>query len=166
MASSVFIGQIVNTGSSFSVPQKIGSYNGISTAGNGVPAIVAYGQSLAAVAAVPSIAAYTVPAAADGTFDVRLYLLVTATSGTTSFTATVAFTDEGNTSRTYTVPFLTTGGNSLITSIINANGTIPYYSVPMTTRSKAGTAITVATAAGGTYTTVTYDVIASISQIA
>lgn len=136
----------------------------VALAAGTAPIQVAKGLSAAAVAAVPTIATYTVPAT-DGTYDVRLFLLVTATSGATSFTATVVFTDESNTARTNTVAFLTTGGNSLITSIINANGTIPYYSVPMTLRCKAGTTITVATAAGGTYTTVTYDVLAIISVL-
>jgi hypothetical protein len=89
--------------------------------------------------------------------------VTTATSH--AFTMTVSYTDEGNTARTVTVPFmLVASPTTITTSVANANGAVPYMGVPLTIRCKAATAITVHTT--GTFTTVTYNAEASVTQIA
>lgn len=140
---------------------KFTKYGNVATTGWGVPAIYGTGRSIAQTAAVASVAAYTV-GAADGSFWVSANILVT-TSTVHSFTATVAYTDEGNTARTVTMQFSTLAG-AFVTAMTNAQGTVPYEGVPLHIRCKAATAITIATA--GTFTTVTYNVEGTISQIA
>lgn len=154
--------QLSNVGIFITAGHKILSYNGVSTAGWGVPAIYAAGRSVAAVAAVPSVSTYTV-GAADGSFEVSANVLVT-TATTHAFTVTVAYTDEGNTARTLTLTFGLVAGGITTTSIANANGAVPYLGVPMHIRAKAATTITVATT--GTFTTVTYNVEGIIKQTA
>jgi hypothetical protein len=148
----------------YQINSKLTSYNGVNTAGNGVPVIVAQGRVTAQTAAVASIAAYTV-GAADGTFEVSANVLVT-TSTTHTFTLTCAYTDEGNSARTLTMTFGLVAGGVATTSIANAAGAVPYHGVPVTIRCKAATSITIASAAGGTYTTVTYNAEGIIKQLA
>jgi hypothetical protein len=143
---------------------KITAYNGNATAGNGVQAVVAYGRTVGATAAVASIAAFTV-GAADASFEIRANVLVT-TATTHSFTLTCAYTDEGNSARTLTLTFGLVAGGVATTSIANAAGTVPYHGAPVTIRCKAATTITIASAAGGTYTTVVYNAEGFISQLA
>lgn len=140
---------------------EIIKYNNIATVGWGVPAIYGSGRTVGAVAAVASVATYTV-GAADGTFMVSANVLVT-TSTLHNFTVTVAYTDEGNTSRVLTLQFSNLAG-TLLTAIVNTAGAVPYEGVPLHIRCKASTAITIATAAGGTYTTVAYNVEGLIEQ--
>lgn len=140
---------------------KITTYNAIATAGWGVPAIYGSGRSTAQTAAVASVAAYTV-GGSDGSFEISANVLVT-TSTLHSFTVTCAYTDEGNTARTLTLSFSNLAG-TFLTTIANAAGAVPYEGVPVRIRAKSGTAITVATT--GTFTTVTYNVEASITQLA
>lgn len=124
----------------------------------------ASGRSAAAVAAVASVA--TLTPAADSSFDVQMNVLVT-TATTHTFTGQCTYTDEGNTARTVTMPFRLVGDTTALTSsITNANGTVPYIGVPVRIRVKAGTAITLLTQAGGTYTTVVYNVEGTIRQVA
>lgn len=136
-------------------------YNGVTTAGWGIPAIYGAGRTVGATAAVASVATYTV-GAADGSFDVVANVLVT-TSTLHSFTVTVAYTDEGNTSRVLTLQFSNLAG-TFLTTIANAAGAVPYEGVAVSIRAKAGTAITIASAAGGTYTTVAYNIEGFITQ--
>lgn len=140
---------------------KITQYNSVTTTGWGVPAVYGTGRSTAQVAAVASVAAYTV-GAADGSFLISANVLVT-TATLHSFTATVTYTDEGNTSRTVTMQFSTLAG-AFVTAMTNAQGTVPYEGVPLHIRAKASTAITIATT--GTFTTVVYNVEGIITQIA
>lgn len=140
----------------------IGSYNGISTAGWGVPAIQAAGRTVAATnATVASVAAYTV-GAADGSFYISANVNVTATTAA-AMTVTCVYTDETNTSRTLTLGFTQLSGATLLTSITNVTGTGPYESIPYHIRCKAATSITIATA--GTVTGITYNVEGFISQV-
>jgi len=74
----------------------------------------------------------------------------------------VTYTDEGNTSRTVTLNFSTIAG-AITPTIANAGGAAPYEGVPLHIRCKASTAITIATT--GTFTTVTYNCEAYITQI-
>lgn len=123
----------------------------------------ATGRALAQVAAVASIAALTV-GASDASYLVSCNVLVT-TSTTHSFTVTVAYTDESNAARTLTLPVSQLTG-TLITAITNVTGAGPYEGAPVLIRCKAATTITIATAAGGTYTSVTYSAEGSLVQVA
>lgn len=130
----------------------------------GVPVIRATGRSVAAVAAVASVTAFTV-GAADGSFEVWGNVNVTTATNHT-FTVTVAYTDETNASRTTTfVPVLgATSQSAASNQITNTTGAGVYILWPIYIRAKAATAITVATT--GTFTTVTYSVEAFIRQVA
>jgi hypothetical protein len=89
--------------------------------------------------------------------------LVTASSSH-AFTITCAYTDEGSTSRTLTMCFTLVAGGTLVTSVANANGTVPYMGITQHIRCKAATAITIATT--GTFGSVTYNVEGVIKQTA
>jgi hypothetical protein len=119
-------------------------------------------RSVAKTAAVASVAAVTV-GASDATFEVAANVLVT-TATTHAFTVTCAYTDEGNTARTLTLPFVLVAGTAIVTSVANAAGAVPYMGMPVRIRAKAATTVTIATT--GTFTTVTYNVEGSIWQIA
>lgn len=138
------------------------SYNGVTTAGLGQPAIYGSGRQTAQTAAVVSVAAYTV-GATDGSFIVSANVLVT-TSTLHTFTVTVSYTDESNSARVLTLTFSQITG-TFLTAITNGTGAGAYEGVPLHIRCKAATSITIATAAGGTYTTVTYNVEGYITQI-
>jgi len=158
------VGFYFNSATSKALISNTGSfsrYNNVATAGIGLAAIYAAGRSTAQTAAVASVATYTV-GAADGSFEVSANVLVT-TSTVHSFTATCAYTDEGNTTRTLTLQFSNLAG-TLLTAIANAAGAVPYEGVPLHIRCKAGTTITIATT--GTFTTVTYNVEGVIKQMA
>ena len=126
---------------------------------------VAVGRSAGVVnAAVASVCASPV-GAADASFEVFMNVLVT-TSTTHTFTCECAYTDEGNTARTVTMPFRLVGDTTALTSSIAASATVPYQGVSVFIRAKAGTTITLRTQAAGTYTTVTYNVEGFIRKIA
>lgn len=118
------------------------------------------GRLTGKTAAQASVVTFTPPS--DGSFIVSANVLVT-TATLHNFTVTCAYTDEGNTARTMTLPFSVLAG-TFVTAITNASGTVPYEGIPAHIRVKGGTAITVATV--GTFTTVTYNVEGSITQIA
>lgn len=118
------------------------------------------GRATAQTAAVASVVALTV-GASDASYEVSANVLVT-TATTHNFTATVAYTDEGNTARTLTLNFSSLAG-ALATAIINTGGAIPYSGIAVHIRCKAATTITVATT--GTFTTVTYNVEGIIRQL-
>lgn len=140
----------------------ISVYENISTVGFGVPAIFAAGRLTAQTAAQASVSTYTV-GAADGSFEVSVNVNVT-TSTAHTFTVTIAYTDEGNTSRTLTAGFTQLSGATFLTAITNVTGAGPYESPVYHIRCKAATTITVATV--GTFTTVTYNVEGIIKQMA
>lgn len=146
-----------------SLGDKLVKYNNITVAGWGVPAIYGSGRATAQTAANASVATYTC-GASDGSFIVSANVLVT-TSSAESFTVTVSYTDEGNTARVLTLNFAIVAG-TISPNIAFANGAVPYEGFPMHIRCKASTAITVKTAAGGTYTGATYNVEGFICQIA
>lgn len=132
----------------------------------GMPVIRATGRSVAAVAAVASVTAFTV-GAADGSFEVFGNVNVT-TATNHNFTVTVAYTDETNASRTTTLLALlgATSQNASSNQITNTTAAGVYILSLQggSIRAKAATPITVATT--GTFTTVTYNVEAFIQQIA
>src|SRR5579864_9338491 len=142
----------LKTDASLALGGKATTYNGVATAGWGVPAIYAAGRVTAQTSATASISTYTV-GAADGSFIVSANINVTAAT-TASFTCTCTYTDETNTSRTLTLNFSNVTG-TLLTTITNATGTGAYEGVPLHIRAKASTAITFATV--GTFTSATYN---------
>lgn len=109
-----------------------------------------------------TLATVTVPAAADGSFDISANINVTV-STTVTMTVTCTYTDETNTSRVLTIPFLILAGTWVV-SITTAQGNIAYESPVLHIRAKANTTITIATA--GTVTAVTYTGEGMITQIA
>lgn len=119
------------------------------------------GRSAAQTAAIASVATHTL-GAADASFEVSANVLVT-TSSAEAFTVTCAYTDEGNTARTLTLPFVILAGTT-VAAINSANGAVPYEGVPVHIRCKASTAITIATT--GTFTGATYNVEGIIKRIA
>lgn len=140
---------------------KVTNYNGVATAGWGLPSIYANGRVTAQSAANASVSSYTV-GAADGSFEVQGLVNVTA-STTHSFSMTVAYTDEDSVAQTATFVFQKNDG-STTTTITDTTSTGPYYSSMLRIRAKASTSITVATS--GTFTSVTYNAEAGIKQVA
>lgn len=130
------------------------SVNNIATAGSyGVPAILAAGSG-AAISAAADTNRCTVTPAADGDFEVSDNILVT-TAGSLAATATIGYTDEGNTARTQTIPFVLVAGTAIVTALAAANGTVPYNGIPVHIRAKSGVAINVSTT--GTFTGSVYN---------
>jgi hypothetical protein len=155
------VGGTANVSGALTLGGKITNYNGIATAGWGVLAVQQFGRSTAQTGAVASVAAYTL-GAADGSFRISANVSVTA-SVTHSFTVTVTYTDENNTSRVQTIPFVQLAGTPL-TTITNVTGVGPYEALTLHIRCKASTTITIATT--GTFTSVTYNVEGLITQAA
>jgi hypothetical protein len=149
-------GNLVATG-------KFTTYNSVTTAGYGVPVVVAQGRADAQTATVASICTYTV-GASDGTFEVAGNVNVT-TSTTHSFSVDCTYTDETNTARTFVLIVCRNGG-ATVNLITNTTGAGPYAGVATMIRAKAATAITLRTSSGGTYTTVTYNCEGVIKQLA
>lgn len=135
----------------------IGGVNGIVASGTvGVPVVVASGRTVGAVAAVASVSTYTV-GASDASFEVSANVDVTTATAHT-FTVTCVYTNEANVSQTLTLGFTQLSGATFVTAITNVTGANSYESPVYHLRAKAGTTITVASAAGGTYTTVVYNI--------
>lgn len=103
-----------------------------------------------------NIATLTV-GAADATYSVRGNINCTAfTSG--NFSISVTYTDETNTSRTFPMfGHFTSGWASAV------SGTGAFECSTLTLRAKAGTTITIATT--GTFTNLTYNAEAAITQV-
>jgi len=144
---------------SVAIGKAVSSLNGIATAGNGLDAIVATNRVTAQTGAAASIVTYT--PTADASFELSANILVT-TATTHSFTLTCTYTDEGNTSRTQTMPFVLVAGSAVTVTVGNAAGAVPYNGIPVRIRAKASTAITCQTT--GTFTTVTYNAEAQIKR--
>lgn len=146
------------------VGAKVTAYNQIATAGQGMPSIYSYGDTVAATnTGTASIATYT--PAADGTFEVSGNVLIT-TSTTHSFSLDCTYTDESNVARTLVIPVAQLAGTFVTSGLItNITGAGPYESATMTIRCKAATVITVRTSAGGTFTTVVYNARGVIKQL-
>lgn len=158
-------GSLFSGGTQVQLSTKFITYNNTTTAGDGMSYVVGYGRFTAQTAAKATVATFTAPAA-DGTYEVSANVLVT-TATTHTFTMQCVYTDEGNTSRTITMPFRLIGDTTALTSAIaNGNGAVPYMGVPLHIRVKASTAITIQTQAAGTYTTVTYNVEGLIKKTA
>lgn len=149
---------LVNSGA-VSVFGKVASYNGVSTAGWGVPAVQSAAQ-ITAQSAAATIATYTV-GAADGSFEVSANMNVSAVT-VLSTTLTVTYTDESNTARTMILPVQQLTGSFIAGGLITGTGA--WETPEMNIRCKASTVITVKTATG-TFTGVTYSAGGVIAQI-
>lgn len=136
---------------------KLTTYNSITTAGYGIPAIYGSGRQTAQTAADASVATYTV-GASDGSFWVSGNVNVTAFAVGT-FNEIVTYTDETNTVQTLKLNFSSVTGT--IGIAIAATG--PFEGIPAQIRAKAGTAITISTT--GTFTSLTYNVEGNITQV-
>lgn len=143
---------------------KLTTYNGVTLAATalGIPSIVGYGRVTAQSAANAAIATYTV-GAADGSFEVSANLNCTVTTSLIS-NLTCTYTDESNTSRAMIFPIQQIAGSFIATGAITGLGA--WESPVIHIRCKAGTTITISTAAGGTYTGVTYTAEGIIKQLA
>lgn len=131
----------------------VSTYNGNSTAGNGMVSIYGSGRVTGQTAANASICTYTV-GVSDASFVVSANVNVTA-STTHAFTMTCTYTNESSNSVTLTEAFTQLTGSTLLTSITNVTGTGSYEGLTFHIRAKAGTTITWATT--GTFTSVTYN---------
>lgn len=100
-------------------------------------------------------------AVSAGMYRVSARVLVT-TSTTHNFNVKVDYTDEAGTARTLFLTFYQLSGTAGV-SIANAAGAVPYHGASHSIFVKAGTTITVYTA--GTFTTVTYDVVAALERL-
>ncbi len=127
----------------------------------GIIGVARYSRLTAQTTAVSGVGSTTV-GAVDASYVVSCNILVTA-STTHSFTAVVNYTDEGNTARAATFNFSIVAG-TLSTLVTNAGGTVPYMGVPLHIRCKAATGISISTVAG-TFTSVTYNIEAQITQV-
>jgi hypothetical protein len=126
------------------------------------PFIPKSGRSVGAIAAVASVV--TLTPTVDSSFRIWANVLVT-TATLYSFQVTCVYTDEGNTSRTDNLDFLWPNSTLLHNTLVNTDGVTVYSSVIVPIRAKANTSITIATSAGGTYTTVAYNVEGFIEQV-
>lgn len=140
---------------------KTTSYNGVATAGLGLPVIVAYGRVAAQSAANASIVTYTV-GASDGSFEVSANLNATAVTVLVT-TLTVTYTDESNAARSMILPIQQLAGSLIAAGAITATG--PWHAPVCALRAKAATAITILTSAG-TFSGVTYTAEGMIKQVA
>jgi hypothetical protein len=124
------------------------------------PAITPPGYVNGKSAAVASIAQFTV-GASNADFWVSADVLVHA-STTHNFTCTCTYTDEDNVSTVLTLNFSLANG-LVTTSILNANGAVPYHGIVQHIRAKGGTSITIGTT--GTFTSVNYNASGLIIQL-
>lgn len=148
-----------NSTSGLALGKKLISYNGVgANDAVVVRATQRFAAQTAAKASVTSLTAQT----GDATYLVSANVNIT-TATLFNFTVTCAYTDETNTSRTLTLPFVGLAGTSL-TALVNTGGAGPYSGSPQQIRAKGGTTVTIATT--GTFTTVTYNVEGLIAQTA
>lgn len=118
------------------------------------PIVSGTGRVTGQTAANASIATLTV-GASDTSYYISGEIEVT-TSTLYSFTMTCTYTDPANVSRTLTMNF--SGLTGVFSTVVaNTSPSVIFEGVPQHIRAKAGTTITIATAAGGVYTTVTYN---------
>lgn len=126
-----------------------------------VPLIVGNDRKTGLTAA-QALATYTV-GGSDTTFMVSANINITAVT-VASFQTTCTYTDETNTSRTLILNFSQISG-TLVQTLTAALGAGAYEGVPLQIRAKAGTTIIISSAAGGTYTSITYNLEERIMQL-
>lgn len=160
-ASALSSNSTLGAAGTLTLAGKATVYNGLTTAGNGVPSVVAAGSGAGISAAADTNRCSFTPGA-DGDFEVSDNILVT-TAGSIAATATIGYTDEGSTARTQTIPFVLVAGSAIVTSIAAANGTVPYNGIVIHIRAKSGVAINVSTT--GTFTGSVYNHRCAIRQL-
>lgn len=124
--------------------------------------IFKFGRLTGQTGASGTVVAFIPPT--DASLYVSANVNVTA-AVTASFTVTCSYTDEGGTPRVLTLTFSQLTG-TFLTTITAVTGVSAYEGVPLHIRAQANTAISIASAAGGTYTSVTYNIEGAIIQIA
>lgn len=143
--------------------KPISSFNNIFTAGLGVPAIYAAYSQTGKTAAVTNAINYTPPATA-GTY--RLSFSVDVTTATTdNFTVVATWKDASGNAISQNLGGSDKNGTALTAgAITNAIGRGVYYGSALFSIDNSATAITLSTA--GTFTTVTYNLAATLEQLA
>lgn len=149
------------TGNGLNSNTKLFNYNGINTAGLGLPAIYGANRATGQTAGNTNVVSY-VNGVADGSFEVSANVLVT-TSSAEAFGVVVLYTDEGNTARTQTLPFVSLAG-TVLTQIAFANGAVPYEGCVIHLRVKASTTIYISVPTSGTFTGCVFNVGGIIKQ--
>lgn len=127
----------------------------------GIPLIVGNARQTGLTAA-RALTTLTV-GGADTTYLVSANVNITAVT-VASFQVTCTYTDETNTSRTLVLNFSQING-TYVQTLTAALGTGAYEGAPLQIRAKAGTTIIIASAAGGTYTSITYNLEERIMQL-
>lgn len=110
--------------------------------------------------AATTLASYTV-GLSDESLEVSANLLITSS---TAFNIQIQcnYTDEAGTTHTVITNNSNDAGTLLLT-MTNAGGAVPYYPIPLRIRAKSGTTVTFSTT--GTFTTVTYNFEESVTKL-
>lgn len=124
------------------------------------------GLNIASVSRLPAQVAGGVwfgqsTAATQASYVITANVLVTA-STTHSFNVDCQYTDEGGTARTIHLPFAQLAG-TVTPTIANAGGAVPYAGIPVQIHTQANSSISIVGA--GTFTSVTFNVEGSITQV-
>jgi len=151
----------IDTSQNATFAKLITSYNGITTAGLGVPVIVA-STNISAQSAAATITSYANPAT-DADFDVRAQMSVTA-STTLVTTLTCTYTDVANVARTMILPVVSVSGTFVAAGAITGAGASIWETPVMHIRAKASTTITLLTSTG-TFSGVTYSASGIITKL-
>lgn len=152
--------QTAGTGN-LDVGAKVTAYNQITTAGMGVPLVVA-SANISAQTTNATITSYA-NGAADADFDVRGQMSVTV-STTLATTITCTYTDVANVARTMILPIVSVNGTFVAAGAISGAGATIWETPVMHIRAKASTTITILTSAG-TFTGVTYSASGVITEL-
>lgn len=161
VGSSRVTGARYDSSNSAGTSGQVLSSTGTGTAWSAAPLIVGNAR-MTGLTAAQALATYTV-GATDTTFQVSANVNMTAVT-IASFQVTCTYTDETTTSRTLVLNFSQISG-TLVQTLTAALGVGAYEGVPLHIRAKAGTTIIIASTAGGTYTSVTYNFEERIMQL-
>jgi len=138
----------------------VSKVNNVATVGVcGVGTIRANAQLTGQTTTIGSVAGFT--PTADGDYILCAEVRITASS-TFNFTVIYSYTDEGGNARTGTMNFSNLAG-TIATAMANAGGATVYAGIPLQIRAKSGAGIAIGTT--GTFTSVTYNITASIIQL-
>ena len=142
------------------LPGIVSSYNGKTTAGQGLATVLASSTQNAVTNAAPATVSLT-PASAVGTYRISGYLNVT--TGTTIAAAlNITYKDPQGNARNDGVVFQKAGSATLLTSVVTTGQQTFQETIAI---DNSGTAITVADNSG-TYTTCVYDLAVVIERLA
>lgn len=135
------------------------TYNNVATAGHGLAAVRGYTRATGQTA-IATLATFT--PASDGSFMVSCNVNVT-TSTTYSMSVQLSYYDENNINRNENMLMYTIVNTGVFTLTSATTGAGAFLGVPFHIRAKGGTTITIATT--GTFTAVTYNAEAVITQV-